>query len=145
LIHSQFCSRIDESFLARWECRSYSSDEYEEMQRTLFEHLCPLLIIKMLPMKTFDNLNSSVMYGHLSQNKTHGIYSCLAYLPFDLPICLFYHHILLNHWFSFYFSFDVPLICLNMSPSGPRFDSHVVVRKRLDTQFDHWYWRTLLT
>jgi len=51
----------------------------------------------------------------------------------------------LNHWFSFYFSLDVPLICLNMSPSGPRFDSHVVVRKRLDTQFDHWYWRTLLT
>jgi len=94
-MHSQFCNRIDESFLARWECRSYSSDEYEEMQRTLFEHLCPLLIIKMLPMKTFDNLNSSVMYGQLSQNKTHGIYSCLVYLPFDLPTCLFYHPILL--------------------------------------------------
>lgn len=82
LIHSQFCSRIDESFLSRWECRTYTSDEYEEMQRTLFEHLCPLLIIKMLPMKTFDDLDSSIMYGHLIQNTMLGINSCLAYLPF---------------------------------------------------------------
>ncbi|WJX83997.1 hypothetical protein P8452_66613 [Trifolium repens] len=72
LLHVREQKEIDESFLSRWECRTYTSDEYEEMQRTLFEHLCPLLIIRMLPMKTFDALNSPVMHGHLSQNKMHG-------------------------------------------------------------------------
>lgn len=97
LLHVREQKEIDESFLARWECRSYSSDEYEEMQRTLFEHLCPLLIIKMLPMKTFDNLNSSVMYGHLSQNKTHGSisrsaeldYECIAAFLLNRALCEF--------------------------------------------------------
>ncbi|XP_020211045.1 uncharacterized protein LOC109795896 isoform X1 [Cajanus cajan] len=59
--------RIGESFVSRWEQRTYTSDEYEEMQRSLFEHLCPLLIIKILPLKTFNDLDSSIMYGHLIQ------------------------------------------------------------------------------
>ncbi|KAK2363305.1 hypothetical protein QL285_088303 [Trifolium repens] len=71
VLHVREQKEIDESFLSRWECRTYTSGEYEEMQRTLFEHVCTLLIIKMLPMKTFDALNSPVMYGHLSQNKMH--------------------------------------------------------------------------
>ncbi|PNX94335.1 armadillo/beta-catenin-like repeat-containing protein, partial [Trifolium pratense] len=74
---------IDESFLLRWERRTYTSNEYEEMQRTLFEHLCPLLIIKMLPMKTFDDLNSPVMYAHLSQNKMHGSGSSSPELDYE--------------------------------------------------------------
>ena len=76
----QFHSRIDESFLSRWEYKTYSSDEFEEMQQSLFEHLCPLLILKMLPMKTFNDLNSSIMYGHLSHDIERGKYSCLVYL-----------------------------------------------------------------
>ncbi|XP_061373685.1 uncharacterized protein LOC133316013 isoform X2 [Gastrolobium bilobum] len=89
--------KIDESFLSRWECRTYTSDEFEEMQRSLFEHLCPLLIIKMLPMKTFNDLNSSIMYGHLSQNIMHdtdsrdtGIgYECIAALLLNRAFCEF--------------------------------------------------------
>ncbi|OIV92331.1 hypothetical protein TanjilG_10541 [Lupinus angustifolius] len=68
LLHAREQTEIGESFLSRWESRSYTSDEFEEMQRSMFEHLCPLLIIKMLPLKTFNNLNSSIMYGHLTQN-----------------------------------------------------------------------------
>ncbi|KAK2363468.1 putative polyribonucleotide nucleotidyltransferase 1, chloroplastic [Trifolium repens] len=86
LLHVREQKEIDESFLSRWECRTYTSDEYEEMQRTLFEHLCPLLIIKMLPMKTFDALNSPVMHGHLSQNKMHGSGSSCPELDYE---CIF--------------------------------------------------------
>lgn len=68
LLHVREQKEIDESFLSRWEQRTYTSDEFEEMQRSLFERLCPLLIIKILPLKTFNDLNSSIMYGHLSQN-----------------------------------------------------------------------------
>ncbi|KAE9590737.1 hypothetical protein Lal_00023286 [Lupinus albus] len=68
LLHAREQKEIGESFLSRWESRSYTSDEFEEMQRSMFEHLCPLLIIKMLPLKTFDDLNSSIVYGHLIQN-----------------------------------------------------------------------------
>ncbi|CAI8583135.1 unnamed protein product [Vicia faba] len=86
---------IDGSFLSKWECRTYTSDEYDEMQRILFDHLCPLLIIKMLPMKTFDDLNSSVMYGHFSQNKMHGSrspeldYECIASFLLSRALCEF--------------------------------------------------------
>ncbi|KAK2416394.1 hypothetical protein QL285_038791 [Trifolium repens] len=97
LLHVREQKEIDESFLSRWECRTYTSDEYEEMQQTLFEHLCPLLIIKMLPMKTFDDLNSPVMYGHLSQNKMHGSgcsspeldYECISAFLLDRALCEF--------------------------------------------------------
>ncbi|XP_045793361.1 uncharacterized protein LOC123888366 isoform X3 [Trifolium pratense] len=83
LLHVREQKEIDESFLLRWERRTYTSNEYEEMQRTLFEHLCPLLIIKMLPMKTFDDLNSPVMYAHLSQNKMHGSGSSSPELDYE--------------------------------------------------------------
>ncbi|KAK7336580.1 hypothetical protein VNO77_17125 [Canavalia gladiata] len=88
LLHVREQKEIDESFLSRWEHRTYTSDEFEEMQRSLFERLCPLLIIKMLPLKAFNDLNSSVMYGHLSQNIIHDAgstdtdigYECIAAL-----------------------------------------------------------------
>ncbi|XP_058738287.1 uncharacterized protein LOC131610375 isoform X1 [Vicia villosa] len=87
--------RIDESFLSKWECRTYTSGEYDEMQRTLFDHLCPLLIVKMLPMKTFDDLSSSVMYGRFSQNKMLGSRSpeldheCIASFLLSRALCEF--------------------------------------------------------
>ncbi|XP_004493519.1 uncharacterized protein [Cicer arietinum] len=95
LLHVREQKEIDESFLSRWECRTYTSDEYEEMQRTLFEHLCPLLIIKMLPMKTFDDLDSSIMYGHLIQNTMLGSgsrnpelgYECISSFLLNRALC----------------------------------------------------------
>ncbi|XP_027939676.1 uncharacterized protein LOC114193892 [Vigna unguiculata] len=68
MLHVRDQKQIGESFLSRWEQRTYTSDEFEEMQHSLFKHLCPLLIIKILPLKTFNDLNSSIMYGHLSKN-----------------------------------------------------------------------------
>ncbi|KAL2320785.1 hypothetical protein Fmac_029754 [Flemingia macrophylla] len=68
LLHVKEQKQIDASFLSRWEQRTYTSGEFEEMQRSLFERLCSLLIIKILPLKTFNDLNSSIMYGHFSQN-----------------------------------------------------------------------------
>lgn len=51
--------------------RTYASDDPANMQQLLFEHLCPLLIIRMLPLSVFNDLNSSVMYGQLI-NQDHG-------------------------------------------------------------------------
>ncbi|XP_022634851.1 uncharacterized protein LOC106757598 isoform X2 [Vigna radiata var. radiata] len=68
MLHVRDQKQIGESFISRWEQRTYTSEEFEEMQRSLFDRLCPLLIIKVLPLKTFNDLNSSIMYGHLSKN-----------------------------------------------------------------------------
>ncbi|XP_039010853.1 uncharacterized protein LOC120139789 [Hibiscus syriacus] len=56
---------IDEGFLSRWETRTCTSDDSMRMQQSLFERLCPLLIIRLLPLRVFNDLNSSVMYGQL--------------------------------------------------------------------------------
>ncbi|TKY62599.1 hypothetical protein E2542_SST12457 [Spatholobus suberectus] len=97
LFHVREQKEIDESFLSRWEQRNYTSDEFEEMQRSLFEHLCPLLIIKILPLKTFNDLNSSIMYGQLSQHiiqdarsrDTEIDYDCIAALLLNRAFCEF--------------------------------------------------------
>ncbi|XP_043816177.1 uncharacterized protein LOC110622515 isoform X3 [Manihot esculenta] len=57
---------INEGFLSRFESKSYMSEELMEMQQSLFERLCPLLIIRMLPLGVFDNLKSHTMYGQLA-------------------------------------------------------------------------------
>lgn len=44
---------------------SSMSDNSVEMQISLFERLCPLLIIRLLPLQIFNDVNSSVMYGQL--------------------------------------------------------------------------------
>ncbi|XP_057438694.1 uncharacterized protein LOC130730649 isoform X1 [Lotus japonicus] len=97
MLHVREQKKIHESFLSRWESRTYTSDEFEEMQRSLFERLCPLLIIKMLPMKTFNDLNSSIMYGKLGQNVIHDSdsgdtetsYKCIANLLLNRAFCEF--------------------------------------------------------
>lgn len=54
-----------------------------EMQQSLFERLCPLLIIRMLPLGVFDNLKSHNMYGQLAiQGIIHGVFSNLISLSF---------------------------------------------------------------
>ncbi|XP_031396595.1 uncharacterized protein LOC116207678 [Punica granatum] len=42
-----------------------SPHEDSEMQKCLFERLCPLLIIRLLPLRVFNSLNSSIVYGQL--------------------------------------------------------------------------------
>ncbi|XP_027068028.1 uncharacterized protein [Coffea arabica] len=38
---------------------------------SLFSRLCPLLVIKLLPLKVFDNLSSPLVYGHLKESVVH--------------------------------------------------------------------------
>ncbi|KAI3891549.1 hypothetical protein MKX03_033096 [Papaver bracteatum] len=40
-------------------------DDSCKLRDSLFDRLCPLLIIRLLPLRVFDDLNSSSMYGHL--------------------------------------------------------------------------------
>ncbi|XVE96000.1 hypothetical protein REPUB_Repub02eG0183900 [Reevesia pubescens] len=56
---------IDEGFFSGWEMRACTSDDSMRMQHSLFERLCPLLIIRLLPLRIFNDLNSSFMYGQL--------------------------------------------------------------------------------
>ncbi|KAJ0100295.1 hypothetical protein Patl1_20560 [Pistacia atlantica] len=61
--------RIDES-VSKWECGNFTSEESMEMQQYLFERLCPLLIIKLLPLRVFDDVNSYIMYGQCLNEET---------------------------------------------------------------------------
>ncbi|XP_021814522.1 uncharacterized protein LOC110757258 [Prunus avium] len=65
LLHAKRRKEIDENSFSGQECQTYRSDDSEKMQQTLFEHLCPLLIIRMLPLRVFNDLNSSIVYGQL--------------------------------------------------------------------------------
>ncbi|XP_054775738.1 uncharacterized protein LOC129284315 isoform X2 [Prosopis cineraria] len=95
LLHARGQKEIDESFLSRWENRTYTNDEFVEMQHSLFEHLCPLLIIKMLPLKAFNDRNSLVMYGNPSQDIMPGTrivevgHECIAGLLLSRAFCDF--------------------------------------------------------
>ncbi|TYI98657.1 hypothetical protein E1A91_D01G230300v1 [Gossypium mustelinum] len=48
-----------------WETKTCPSDDSMRMQQSLFERLCPLLIVRLLPLRVFNDLNSSVVYGQL--------------------------------------------------------------------------------
>uniref|UniRef100_A0A6N2JZZ3 Uncharacterized protein n=1 Tax=Salix viminalis TaxID=40686 RepID=A0A6N2JZZ3_SALVM len=63
---------IDEGFLSLWESRMSTDEDSVKVQESLFERLCPLLIIRILPLRVFNDLNSSVLYGQLpSQSIAH--------------------------------------------------------------------------
>ncbi|KAB2636135.1 hypothetical protein D8674_026669 [Pyrus ussuriensis x Pyrus communis] len=65
LLHAKQRKEFDGNSFSGRECQTYKSDDSENMQQTLFEHLCPLLIIRMLPMRVFNDLNSPIIYGQL--------------------------------------------------------------------------------
>lgn len=45
------------------------SDDFK-LEDSLFDRLCPLLIIRLLPLRVFNDLNSSVMYSRLLNEDT---------------------------------------------------------------------------
>ncbi|XP_038720849.1 uncharacterized protein LOC120013189 isoform X2 [Tripterygium wilfordii] len=74
LLQMKGLEEIDESFLSRWESRTYTGND--TVQQVLFEHLCPLLVIRLLPLRVFDDLNSSAMYGYVTKQgipQDHGV------------------------------------------------------------------------
>ncbi|GMP97067.1 hypothetical protein CsSME_00045462 [Camellia sinensis var. sinensis] len=54
----------------RWENRNYEVDNPLKLEHSLFDRLCPLLIIRLLPLRVFNNLNSSLIYGELCKQDT---------------------------------------------------------------------------
>lgn len=65
-----------------------TSDDSIRLQQSLFERLCPLLIIRLLPLRVFNDLKSSVMYGQLHNPPlVNGIFSSLLmtieFFPFN--------------------------------------------------------------
>ncbi|XP_050367158.1 uncharacterized protein LOC126785487 [Argentina anserina] len=69
LKHVKRRKEMDDSSLSGLECQTYNNDDSGKLQQTLFEHLCPLLVIKMLPLRVFNDLDSTVMYGRLSNQE----------------------------------------------------------------------------
>ncbi|XP_023752977.1 uncharacterized protein LOC111901348 isoform X1 [Lactuca sativa] len=67
LLYTESQTEIDESFLSELNISPTENDI--KLQHSLFDRLCPLLIIRLLPLKVFNNLKSSLVYGDLlSQN-----------------------------------------------------------------------------
>ncbi|KAL7225066.1 hypothetical protein ACSBR1_020380 [Camellia fascicularis] len=54
----------------RWENRNYEVDNPLKLEHSLFDRLCPLLIIRLLPLRVFNDLNSSLIYGELCKQDT---------------------------------------------------------------------------
>ncbi|KAL6530431.1 hypothetical protein OROMI_028320 [Orobanche minor] len=50
------------------EGRSESNSGAMERGQCLFSRLCPLLVIRLLPLRVFDDLSSSIVYGEFSRN-----------------------------------------------------------------------------
>ncbi|THF97883.1 hypothetical protein TEA_017596 [Camellia sinensis var. sinensis] len=53
------------AIIVRWENRNYEVDNPLKLEHSLFDRLCPLLIIRLLPLRVFNDLNSSLIYGEL--------------------------------------------------------------------------------
>ncbi|KVI11344.1 Armadillo-like helical [Cynara cardunculus var. scolymus] len=66
LLHTESQTEIDESFLSELDT-SYAENDVK-LQHSLFDRLCPLLIIRLLPLRVFNDLKSSVVYGNFGRN-----------------------------------------------------------------------------
>ncbi|KAL8041485.1 hypothetical protein ABFS82_10G166000 [Erythranthe guttata] len=53
---------------SKWKGRTDSKSEAMKHEHCLFNRLCPLLIIRLLPLRVFDDLNSPLVYGDLPSN-----------------------------------------------------------------------------
>ncbi|GMP96911.1 hypothetical protein CsSME_00045346 [Camellia sinensis var. sinensis] len=87
----------------RWENRNYEVDNPLKLEHSLFDRLCPLLIIRLLPLRVFNDLNSSLIYGELckqghlisSNSKMFGNFQ-LSFVAGFIPRC--YFHLLPRNW-----------------------------------------------
>ncbi|CAA7399297.1 unnamed protein product [Spirodela intermedia] len=62
LVHMQG-QDMDESWVSDRSKESFESDNAIRLKSSVFSRLCPLLILRLLPLKIFDNLGSSTLYG----------------------------------------------------------------------------------
>ncbi|CAN8254424.1 unnamed protein product [Cochlearia groenlandica] len=61
LAHMKEQNKVDESFISRSDTKSFTNET--NLENSLFHHLCPLLILRMLPQRVFDDIDSSTIYG----------------------------------------------------------------------------------
>ncbi|KAD3336291.1 hypothetical protein E3N88_31810 [Mikania micrantha] len=82
LLHTESQIEIDETLLSELDITRTESDI--KLQHSLFNRLCPLLLIRILPLKVFNDQKSSLVYGdlHSQNNNVHGISDtqCIASL-----------------------------------------------------------------
>ncbi|KFK35004.1 hypothetical protein AALP_AA5G221800 [Arabis alpina] len=64
LSHMKEQNKMDESFISTSDTKS--SVDKTKLKKSLFDHLCPLLILRMLPQRVFDDIDSSTVYGKFS-------------------------------------------------------------------------------
>lgn len=55
----------DESFFTKGGSKNYAADDSMKLQHSLFDRLCPLLVIRLLPMRVIDEHDFSVTCGQL--------------------------------------------------------------------------------
>ncbi|KAI8562182.1 hypothetical protein RHMOL_Rhmol03G0014900 [Rhododendron molle] len=72
-----------------WKSHDSEIDNPVKLAHSLFDRLCPLLIVRLLPLRVFNNLNSSLMYGVLRDQ---------GYFDINDPECV--AGILLNRAFN---------------------------------------------
>ncbi|XP_049934180.1 uncharacterized protein LOC116255757 isoform X3 [Nymphaea colorata] len=68
LLH--MCSQrdINESLISKWKAGCYTENDSIELKDMLFDRLCPLLLIRLLPLRVLDDLDSSIVYGKLARS-----------------------------------------------------------------------------
>uniref|UniRef100_M1AVC5 Binding protein n=1 Tax=Solanum tuberosum TaxID=4113 RepID=M1AVC5_SOLTU len=54
----------------------YPNYDAPEGQIDLFNRLCPLLVVRLLPLQVFNDLNSSALYDELPTKLAHGTLCC---------------------------------------------------------------------
>lgn len=74
-------NRMRGSIHAAGQKRTCENDDSDCVENMLFDRLCPLLIIKMLPLRVFDDFNCMAMYGQtLKQCVANGKFLCFSFL-----------------------------------------------------------------
>ncbi|KAK6124646.1 hypothetical protein DH2020_041610 [Rehmannia glutinosa] len=67
IVHMREQKEIDECF-SIWKGRTDTNIEAMKREHCLFSRLCPLLVIRLLPLRVFDDLNSPIVYGECLRN-----------------------------------------------------------------------------
>ncbi|KAL3637259.1 hypothetical protein CASFOL_019558 [Castilleja foliolosa] len=73
LVYVREQKEIDELFSKGKGLIDSNSESLGREQR-LFTRLCPLLVIRLLPLRVFDDLDSHIVYGEFFRNSVHDIY-----------------------------------------------------------------------
>lgn len=80
LVQAQKQEEMNGSIDAAAKKKTCKNDESDSMKYVLFDRLCPLLIIKMLPLRVFNDFNCMTMYGQTLKQ-------CIASGTDSLDVC----------------------------------------------------------